>query len=112
LIELNLLQLSASKASVVRHHPLATRPVMPIISYPTRHGQCSLSMEIVGPYLALLIIFPYSIRPVDKLYIFDWKKGAMLFVRLRLNISLNFASHATADSASGKIDLWLISVSF
>jgi len=60
---------------------MALQPVMPIITYPSRHGNCSLSMEIVGTYLALLIIFPYSIRPVDKLYIFDWKTGKLLFTR-------------------------------
>jgi hypothetical protein len=80
-IQAHLLQLSTSKGSNAQYHPLALQPILPILSHHTRHGRCALSMEIVGAHLALLLTFPYSFRPVEKLYIFDWRTGKMIFVR-------------------------------
>jgi hypothetical protein len=55
-LDLNLLQLSKSKDSVATHHPKAKKPAIPIMQYPFEDGHCSIAIEIVGPYLALLIV--------------------------------------------------------
>jgi len=79
-LDLNLLQLSKSKDSVVTHHPKAKKPIIPIMQYPFRDGQTSIAIEIVGPYLALLVIFPANRGSPDRLWVFEWQTGDVKFV--------------------------------
>jgi hypothetical protein len=79
-LDMSLLQLSKSKNSVATHHPKARRPVIPIMQYPVQGGHCSIAIEIVGPYLALLIVFPGSRYSPDRLWVFEWQTGDVKFV--------------------------------
>jgi hypothetical protein len=81
-LDLNLLQLSKSKDSVATHHPKAKKPLIPIMQYPFEDGYCSIAAEIVGPYLALLIVFPGNRDSPDRLWIFEWQTGSVKFVCL------------------------------
>lgn len=80
-LDLNLLQLSTSKDSVATHHPKAKRPLIPIMQYPFEDGHCSIAAEIVGPYLALLIVFPGNRDSPDRLWVFEWQTGNIKFAR-------------------------------
>ena len=82
-LDLNLLQLSKSKGSVATHHPKAKKPIMPIMQYPSEDGYCSIAIEIVGPYLALLVVFPGNRSSPDRLWVFDWQTGNVIFVSER-----------------------------
>jgi hypothetical protein len=79
-LDLNLLQLSKSKDSVITHHPKAKKPLIPIMQYPFEDGHCSIAAEIVGPYLALLIVFPGNRDSPDRLWVFEWQTGNVKFV--------------------------------
>ena len=81
-LDLNLLQLSKSKDSVATHHPKAKKPLIPIMQYPFEDGHCSIAAEIVGPYLALLIVFPGNRNSPDRLWVFEWQTGNVKFVGL------------------------------
>lgn len=81
-LDLNLLQLSKSKDSVATHHPRAKKPLIPIMQYPFQDGYCSIAAEIVGPYLALLIVFPGNRDSPDRLWVFEWQTGIVKFVGL------------------------------
>lgn len=85
-LDLNLLQLSKSKDSVATHHPKAKKPLIPIMQYPFEDGYCSIAAEIVGPYLALLIVFPGNRDSPDRLWVFEWQTGNVKFVGLQYDI--------------------------
>lgn len=82
-LDMNLLQLSKSRDSVATHHPKAKRPVIPIMQYPFEDGHCSIAIEIVGPYLALLVVFPGNRDSPDRLWVFEWQTGNVKFVSQR-----------------------------
>jgi hypothetical protein len=82
-LDLSLLQLSKSKDSVATHHPKAKRPVIPIMQYPFGDGHCSIAIEIVGPYLALLVVFPANRDSPDRLWVIEWQTGNVKFVSQR-----------------------------
>jgi len=105
-LDLNLLQLSKSKDSVATHHPKAKKPAIPIMQYPFEDGHCSIAIEIVGPYLALLIVFPGNRDSPDRLWVFDWQTGNVRFVSRRtvhaalsrpLTRSLTIGAHVAMD---------------
>ena len=79
-LDLHLLQLSKSRNSLVVHHPNAKKPVIPIMQYPFGDGHCSIAIEIVGPYLALLVVFPANRESPDRLWVFEWQAGNVKFV--------------------------------
>lgn len=56
------------------------------MQYPFEDGYCSIAAEIVGPYLALLIVFPGSRDSPDRLWVFEWQTGNVKFVRLHQNM--------------------------
>lgn len=79
-LDLNLLQLSKCKNSVPTNHPKAKNPIIPIMQYPFEDGYCSIAIEIVGPYLALLVVFPASRDSPDRLWVFEWQTGNVKYV--------------------------------
>ena len=82
-LDLNLLQLSKSKDSVTTNHPMAKKPIIPIMQYPFEDGHCSIAIEIVGPYLALLVVFPGNRDSPDRLWVFEWQTGNVKYVSQR-----------------------------
>ena len=53
------------------------------MQHPSADGYCSIAIEIVGPYLALLIVFPGNRGSPDRLWVFDWQTGDVNFVSRR-----------------------------
>ena len=78
-LDMSLLQLSKSK-NTATDHPKAKRPVIPIMQYPFEDGHSSIAIEIVGPYLALLVVFPGNRHSPDRLWVFEWQTGNVKFV--------------------------------
>jgi hypothetical protein len=99
-LDLNLLQLSKSKNSVATHHSKAKKPIIPIMQYPFEDGHCSIAAEIVGPYLALLIVFPGNRDSPDRLWVFEWQTGNVKFVSLR---AIYVASPVHSSSHTGAL---------
>ena len=107
-LDLNLLQLSNSKDSVATHHPKAKKPVMPIMQYPSEDGYCSIAIEIVGPYLALLVVFPANRESPDRLWVLDWQTGDVKFVSrwtICVILLVHSLSHRHAETYIGMDDV-------
>jgi hypothetical protein len=75
-LEIHLLNLFTGAA-----HQLAAKPILNISDLPLRNGRCTISIEIIGDILAMLVMFPFSHGIVsDYMYIFDWKIGELSMV--------------------------------
>jgi hypothetical protein len=66
-------------------------------------GRCHVSIEIVGDYLALLVLYMSPIIVVsDRFFVFDWKAGTHIMVRMLSQIlSLRQLISELSDSGSG-----------
>jgi hypothetical protein len=76
-LEIHLLNLFTGTA-----HQLAAKPILNISDLPLRNGRCTISIEIIGDILAMLVMFPFSQQGnvSDYMYIFDWKMGELSMV--------------------------------
>lgn len=70
------------KLSTGTRHPLASKPVLRISEVPSTAGLCSISIEIVGNVLGILLNFPipWAEQP-SEFYVIDWITGDVLMVR-------------------------------
>ncbi|EMD30834.1 hypothetical protein CERSUDRAFT_127724, partial [Gelatoporia subvermispora B] len=82
-----LVQLSTGE-----YHPAASKPCIAVCEGPFVPGECSLSVEIVGNRLGLLLNFPFTqIEPCESaFYLIDWRTGHPYFFRE--------AEHGTYDA--------------
>ena len=64
-------------------HPLAEQPIIPIISISPLLGHGDVLIEVVGDFLALLIVFPGARdENEDKFFLVRWKRGETHFMSL------------------------------
>ncbi|EMD30259.1 hypothetical protein CERSUDRAFT_101711, partial [Gelatoporia subvermispora B] len=78
--------------STGEYHPAASKPCIAVCEGPFVPGECSLSVEIVGNRLGLLLNFPFTqIEPCESaFYLIDWRTGHPYFFRE--------AEHGTYDA--------------
>jgi hypothetical protein len=70
-LEIRLLRFSTGQP-----HPLAEQPIIFITTKSQLLGPCSIHIEIVGDFLALLIAFPWvRSKQEDMFFLVRWKKG-------------------------------------
>ncbi len=70
-LEIRLLRFSTGQP-----HPLAEQPIILITTKSLLLGHCNVLIEIVGDFLALLIMFPWARdEHEDMFFLVRWKKG-------------------------------------
>ncbi len=70
------LEIRLLKFSTGQPHPLAEQPIIFITTKSMLLGHCNVLIEIVGDFLALLIIFPWArSEQEDMFFLVRWKKG-------------------------------------
>lgn len=79
----SIIEIELRNFSTGAPHALTSRPTLHVMHYQAVSGRCHVSIEIVGDYLALLVLY---LSPIvltsDHFYLFDWKKGTLIMARL------------------------------
>ncbi|KII91517.1 hypothetical protein PLICRDRAFT_173354 [Plicaturopsis crispa FD-325 SS-3] len=70
----NVIEITLREFATGRPHPAAAQPTLHICTVPEILVRCSVSLEIVGDYLALLLIFPQA-RAIGAFHLYNWKTG-------------------------------------